>query len=65
MRVLDIGCGWGSFAKYASEKYNVSVVGVTISREQASLAQKLCLGLPVEIRLMDYRSIEGEFNNLE
>jgi cyclopropane-fatty-acyl-phospholipid synthase len=57
MKVLDIGCGWGSFAKYAAEKYNISVVGVTISREQLKLAQSLCRGLPVEFYLQDYREL--------
>ena len=64
MKVLDIGCGWGSFAKYAAEKYGVSVVGVTISKEQAELAKKLCDGLPVEIRLQDYRDVHEKFDCL-
>lgn len=59
MRVLDIGCGWGSFAKFAAERYGVSVLGVTISRDQARLGSKLCTGLPVEIRMMDYREIRN------
>ena len=63
-RILDIGCGWGSFAKFAAEKYGVSVVGVTISKEQAILARKLCTGLPIEIILEDYRNIEGEFDHI-
>jgi cyclopropane-fatty-acyl-phospholipid synthase len=62
MRVLDIGCGWGSFAKFAAEKYGVSVVGVTVSKEQAELGKTLCKGLPVDIQLKDYRDIEGEFD---
>jgi cyclopropane-fatty-acyl-phospholipid synthase len=57
MKVLDIGCGWGSFAKYAAQKYKVSVVGVTISREQVHLAKKLCRDLPVEFYLQDYRDL--------
>ena len=40
-RILDIGCGWGSFAKYAAEKYGVSVIGITISKKQHELAQTL------------------------
>ena len=41
-RILDIGCGWGSFMKYAVEKYNVSCVGITLSSEQIALCmQKL------------------------
>ena len=62
MRVLDIGCGWGNFAKFAAEQYGVSVVGVTISREQAELARKRCAKLPVEIVLTDYRSLSGTYD---
>ena len=54
-RVLDIGCGWGGFAKFAAEKYGAYVVGVTVSKEQMKLAQERCAGLSVEIRLQDYR----------
>jgi cyclopropane-fatty-acyl-phospholipid synthase len=57
MKILDIGCGWAGFAKYAAEKYCAKVTGVTVSREQARLAQEKCLGLPVEIRLQDYRDV--------
>lgn len=63
-KVLDIGCGWGSFAKYASEKYKSSVIGVTISREQVALGRKLCAGLPVKILFEDYRDIKGEYDNI-
>jgi len=56
-KILDIGCGWGSFAKYAAENYGVSVVGITISKEQAEFAKKHCKGLKVEIRLQDYREL--------
>ena len=63
-RVLDIGCGWGSFVKYAAEHYGVSAVGVTISREQAELGRELCRGLPVEIRLQDYREVDGRFDHV-
>lgn len=64
MRVLDIGCGWGAFGKYASEKYNVEVVGVTVSKEQVSLGKELCKGLPVEFRLQDYREVSGEYDRI-
>ncbi|HEV56980.1 MAG TPA: cyclopropane fatty acyl phospholipid synthase [Phycisphaerales bacterium] len=63
-RVLDIGCGWGSFAKFAAERYGVQVVGITISREQATLARELCAGLPVEIRVQDYRDVRERFDHL-
>ncbi|OGH88421.1 MAG: cyclopropane-fatty-acyl-phospholipid synthase [Candidatus Magasanikbacteria bacterium RIFOXYC2_FULL_42_28] len=58
MTILDIGCGWASFAKYAAEKYDAKVTGVTVSKEQAELGKKLCAGLPVEIILQDYRDID-------
>jgi cyclopropane-fatty-acyl-phospholipid synthase len=62
MRVLDIGCGWGEALKFAAERYGVSGVGVTISCQQADYAQALCAGLPVEIRLQDYRDIDGSYD---
>lgn len=63
-KVLDIGCGWGSFAKYAAEKYGAKVVGITVSKEQASLAKKLCDGLDVDIRIQDYREVNEKFDNI-
>lgn len=62
MRVLDIGCGWGEALKFAAERYGVRGVGVTISREQAAFARELCHGLPVEIRLQDYRELDEPFD---
>jgi cyclopropane-fatty-acyl-phospholipid synthase len=62
--ILDIGCGWGSFAKFAAEKYGVSVTGVTVSEEQVKLGRELCNGLPVEFLLKDYRDIEGQFDHI-
>ena len=64
MRVLDIGCGWGAFGKYAAENHGVSVVGVTVSKEQVALGQKLCQGLPVEIRLSDFRQLNERFDRV-
>ncbi len=63
-RVLDVGCGWGSFAKYAAENHKVEVVGITVSKEQASLGRELCRGLPVDIRLQDYRDIKERFDHI-
>ncbi len=63
-KVLDIGCGWGSFAKFAALRYGVSVVGITISKEQAVLARELCAGLPVEIRIQDYREVSEPFDHI-
>ena len=64
MKILDIGCGWGSFARFAAEKYGANVVGITISKEQAKLAKQLCTGLNVEIRLEDYRNIREKFDRI-
>jgi cyclopropane-fatty-acyl-phospholipid synthase len=64
MRVLDIGCGWGSFCKYAAERYEVEVVGVTVSRQQTAHARESCAGLPVEILLQDYRACSGRFDRV-
>ena len=64
MRVLDIGCGWGGFARWAVDKYDVEVVGITISREQAELARELCRDRPIEIRLEDYRDLRGRFDRI-
>ena len=64
MRVLDIGCGWGAFAQYAAEKHRVSVVGITVSNEQARLAKERCKGLLVEIRVQDYREVDEQFDRI-
>ncbi len=62
--ILDIGCGWGSFAKFAAETYGVRVVGITISKEQVKMGRELCEGLPVEFRLEDYRDTKGTFDHI-
>jgi cyclopropane-fatty-acyl-phospholipid synthase len=64
MRVLDIGCGWGSFMGYATERYGVSCVGITISKEQAKWAQQRYADLPLEFRLQDYRETTGSFDRI-
>lgn len=64
LSVLDVGCGWGSFAKFAAERYGARVVGVTVSKEQKELADEACADLPVEIRLQDYRDVEGRFDRV-
>jgi cyclopropane-fatty-acyl-phospholipid synthase len=63
-KILDIGSGWGSFARFAAENYGARVVGVTISKEQVEYSRELCNGLPVEIRLEDYRSIDEKFDSI-
>ncbi len=62
MNILDIGCGWGSFAKFAAEKYDVRVTGISISEEQIKFGKILCEGLPVEIKCMDYRELDQKFD---
>ena len=64
MTLLDIGCGWGSLVRYAAEKYQVEVVGITVSGEQVELARTLCENLPIEIRLQDYRDINVKFDRI-
>jgi len=64
MRVLDIGSGWGGFLKFAAERYGITGLGVTISREQAALANERTKGLPVETKLIDYQALEGEFDRV-
>ena len=63
-KVLDIGCGWGSFAKYAAENYGVEVTGITVSKEQLEFAENICQGLPVKFRLMDYRRLNEKFDHI-
>lgn len=63
MRVLDIGCGWGSFMAYAAQHYGVECVGVTISKEQVAWAQEhYGDNLPLEFRLQDYRDVNEKFD---
>ena len=64
MRVLDIGCGWGGAAQFFAEKLGCEMVGVTVSREQAALARERCAGLPVDIRLQDYRELNEPFDRV-
>ncbi|HOX86905.1 MAG TPA: cyclopropane fatty acyl phospholipid synthase [bacterium] len=64
MTVLDLGCGWGAFAKFAAEKYGARVLGVTVSKEQVELGTQMCKGLPVELRLLDYRQVDGQFDRV-
>lgn len=60
-RVLDIGCGWGGFARYAAETRGCEVTGISISREQIDYARKYTSGLPVEIVESDYRDLPKRF----
>lgn len=62
MKILDIGCGFGSFLKYAAEKYGIEGVGITLSKEQAAYARESLKNLPIEIRIQDYRDIDEKFD---
>ena len=66
--VLEIGCGWGGFAEYAARARGARVTGVTISREQHDFARRRIFdaGLAdrVDIRLLDYRDVEGRFDRV-
>ncbi len=64
MRVLDIGCGWGGLARFAAENYGVEVVGLTVSQNQAEWAREKCRGLPVKIKLQDYRDEYGIYDRV-
>jgi cyclopropane-fatty-acyl-phospholipid synthase len=63
MRLLDVGCGWGSFAIHAAKHYGVTVTGLTLSPSQAQLAREKVAGAGlserVEIRVADYRELPG------
>jgi cyclopropane-fatty-acyl-phospholipid synthase len=66
-RLLDVGCGWGSMAIHAAQRYGVTVVGITLSEEQARMARKRVAeaGLTdkVDIRVQDYRAVDdGPFD---
>lgn len=64
MKLLDIGCGWGGLPEFAARRYGVSVVGITISKEQHQLAHDRCKGLDIEIRLQDYRDLHDTFDRI-
>ncbi len=63
-RVLDVGCGWGSFPLWAATRHGASVVGITLSPPQAERARRRAeaagVADRVEIRVMDYRDLAGE-----
>jgi cyclopropane-fatty-acyl-phospholipid synthase len=63
-RLLDVGCGWGSFAVHAAEHYGVHVTGITLSEPQAQRARERAaehgVADRVEVRVMDYRELRGE-----
>lgn len=62
MKVLDIGCGWGSFMSFAAEHHGVECIGLTISKEQANWVNTCYSHLPVNARLQDYRDVNEPFD---
>ena len=64
MKVLDIGCGWGGFARFAAEKYGATVHGITVSREQVKFVNEFPQELGVKIVLKDYREINEKFDRI-
>jgi cyclopropane-fatty-acyl-phospholipid synthase len=67
-RVLEIGCGWGGFAEFVAREIGARITGVTISRAQHDFARRRLFdqGLAdvADIRLMDYRDIQGHFDRV-
>ena len=64
MTILDVGCGWGESLRYFAEHYGVGGLGVTVSKEQATFARERCAGFPVDIRVQDYREVQGRFDRV-
>lgn len=60
MSLLDIGCGWGSLMRHAATHYQVSCVGLTVSREQAAAGALLDRHLPIRYELIDYREFKPD-----
>ncbi len=67
-RVLEVGCGWGGFAEFAAKEYGCRVTGLTLSKEQLKFAseriQKAGLSDRVDLRLQDYRDVQGTFDRI-
>ncbi|MDO9585156.1 MAG: class I SAM-dependent methyltransferase, partial [Syntrophales bacterium] len=63
-RLLDIGCGWGGFSRYAAERYGCDVTAVNISGKQICYARESCKNLPVSILNCEYRDICGIFDKV-
>lgn len=62
--LLDIGFGWGGLARYMAEKVGCRVTGVNISEEQHRFAREFCAGLPVRLKLCDFRDLRGGFDKI-
>ncbi len=64
MRVLDIGGGWGGFSRFAAEKYQVSMVNISVSKEQIAFAEAKKGNLPIKNYLQDYRDTTGKYDRI-
>lgn len=68
MKVLEIGCGWGTLAATLARRYGVEVVGVTLSTEQLAFARERAaqwgVADRVDLRLQDYRDVDGQFDRI-
>lgn len=64
MRVLDIGCGWGGFARHAASRYGAHVVGISPAGEQIAEARDRAGDLPVEFHQQDYRDVTGAYDRI-
>jgi cyclopropane-fatty-acyl-phospholipid synthase len=64
MRLLDIGCGWGAFVAFATERYGVHAVGISPATRQLALARERLAGTSVELRECDYRHMSGTFDRI-
>jgi cyclopropane-fatty-acyl-phospholipid synthase len=62
--VLDVGCGWGSYAEHAVRCYGAKVTGITIAEEQAYYARKRCATLPAQFEIEDYRDHQGTYDRI-
>ena len=66
--ILEIGCGWGSFAIYVAKKYKCKVTCITLSKRQflyvKNKVQNLNLKKKINVKLIDYRNLEGKFDRI-
>lgn len=64
MKILELGCGYGGFAKFAAERYKTDVTCFTVSKDQAAYARRINKDLPVDIKLEDYRNARGLYDRV-
>jgi cyclopropane-fatty-acyl-phospholipid synthase len=65
MSLLDIGCGWGGFLRFAAQQYGAGpCLGITLSRDQVAIGSERSRNLPVQLILQDYREVKGTFDRI-